>query len=105
LSRGDTAPLAAALAPDATWRAVDDGPWNCESRKDILRVMKQNIDSGLTGRIEEVFEVGENRVVTAFRPQHHQEVRYMVVTVAGDRVTEMQACTDRAAALAYAGAS
>src|SRR5450755_466894 len=35
LSRGDMAPLENALAPNAKWRAVQDGPWNCGNRAAI----------------------------------------------------------------------
>lgn len=36
ISNGDLQPVEAALAPDAKWRAVVDGRWNCDSRDAIL---------------------------------------------------------------------
>jgi ketosteroid isomerase-like protein len=112
LSRGDLAPLENALAPNAKWRAVQDGPWNCESRAAILDVMTHNLAAGLSGRIEDVLPVAD-RVVVAFRPDNHQPgawplddgIRYVVLTVAQGRITEMKGCADRKTALSYAGAS
>ncbi len=111
LSRGDLAPLEAVLAPDARWRAVEDGPWNCESAGAILEVMRSNLANGLSGRIDEVLEVRE-RVVVAFRPDQHgppawpldDGVRYVVVSIVGEQVTELKGCANRGLALAYAAA-
>ena len=112
LSRGDMAPLENALAPNAKWRAVQDGPWNCENRAAILDVMMNNLARGLSGRVEDVLPVAD-RVVVAFRPDNHQPggwplddgIRYVVLTVAQGRITEMKGCSDRKTALSYAGAS
>jgi ketosteroid isomerase-like protein len=112
ISHGDLKPLEAALAPDAKWRAVVDGPWNCESRDAILDVMKGNLSKGLSGQIDEAFISGD-RVVVAFRPDHHEPgawplddgVRYVVLTVREDLVTGMKGCADRRTALQYAETS
>jgi ketosteroid isomerase-like protein len=111
LSRGDTTTLELTLAPDAKWRAVEDGPWNCENRAMILRVMGRNLAEGRGGRIEDAFRVRE-QVVVAFRPTRHApvawpldgELRYVVVTIREGLITEMKGCSDRAAALEYAEA-
>ena len=112
LSHGDLAPLKSALAPDAKWRAVQDGPWNCGNRAAILDVMSHNLAHGLSGRIEDVLPVAD-RVVVAFRPDHHDPdgwpldhgIRYIVLTVVQGQITEMKGCADRETALSYAGAS
>ncbi len=109
LARGDLEPVGAALAPDAKWRAVEDGPWNCESRSAILDVLRRNAARGLSGRIETVQEAGERRIV-GFRPDRpnlqgwplDDGVRYLVLTFREDKVAEMKGCADHAAALAYA---
>ena len=111
LSAGDLALLEAALAPDAKWRAVEDGPWNCQNRVAILDTMTLQLAEGLSGRIEEVLDVAD-RVVVAFRPDHPRPdgwpledgIRYVVLTLAEDKVTEMKGCADRRTALAYANA-
>jgi hypothetical protein len=108
-SRGDLEPLREALTPDAKWRAVEDGPWNCESAAAIMDVMARQLADGLSGQIEDTFEVGD-RVVVAFRPDRHDPgawpldngIRYLVAGFAGEHVTELKGCADRAAALVYA---
>jgi ketosteroid isomerase-like protein len=109
LSDGDLAPLEFVLAPDAKWRAVEDGPWNCENRSAILDVMRRNLARGLSGRIDEVLDVGD-RIVVAFRPDDpapgqwplDNGVRYMVLTMRDGTTTEMTGCATRGDALAYA---
>jgi ketosteroid isomerase-like protein len=106
---GDFAVLEAALAPEAKWRGIDDGPWNCENRADIMRVMRQNLAHGLDGRIEETIPHGE-RIVVAFRPSGawHSDrplddaIAYVVVTVHDGAITEMKGCATRANAEEYA---
>jgi ketosteroid isomerase-like protein len=108
---GDLGVLEAALAPDAKWRAIDDGPWNCENRADIMRIMRQNLAHGLDGRIEETVSYGE-RVVVAFRPSEawHGDrpldhgIAYVVVTFRDGTITEMKGCATRASAEVYATA-
>jgi ketosteroid isomerase-like protein len=110
LSAGDLAALESALAPDAKWRAVEDGPWNCEDREAILEVMARNLESGLSGRIEEVLDA-DGRTIVAFRPDRHEPgawpldrgVRYLVLTSRAGLIVEMKGCASRDAALAYAG--
>jgi ketosteroid isomerase-like protein len=109
LSRGDLSALEAALAVDAKWRAVEDGPWNCESRAAIIEVMARNLENGLSGRIEEVLDLNE-RAIVGFRPDHHEPgawpldngVRYVVLTLRDGQIMEMKGCATRQAALAYA---
>jgi ketosteroid isomerase-like protein len=36
ISRGDLPALGLELAADARWRAVTDGPWNCDGREQII---------------------------------------------------------------------
>lgn len=111
VSRGDLDVLDAALAPDAKWRAVEDGPRNCSSRAVILEVIGRDLEHGLSGEVEEVLDMGE-RALVAFRPNRHRPdawpldhgIRYVVVTVRGGLITEMKGCADRKAALAYAAA-
>jgi ketosteroid isomerase-like protein len=110
LSRGDLSPLETVLAPDAKWRAVEDGAGGCENRGQIIHVMTENLGGRLSGHIDDAFEVGD-RVVVAFRPDYEQDewewpldngIRYVVVSVDGDRITEMKSCATRQVALDYA---
>jgi len=110
---GDLGALEQVLAADARWRAVEDGPWNCEDRAMILRVMaEQRI--GSRGTVEEVTDLGE-RAIVAFRPHEHDPdapwpledgIRYVVVTFRDDGlIAEIKGCATRAVALEYAGAA
>jgi hypothetical protein len=52
MGAGDLTVMAKTLDPDASWRAVHDGPWNCEGREAILETFSRNLDTGLRGTIE-----------------------------------------------------
>jgi ketosteroid isomerase-like protein len=110
LSTGDLTALEAALAPDAKWRAVEDGPWNCQNRATILEVIGRNIAEGrLAGKIESV-EQQDDRMIVGFRPDKpdgwplDNGVRYVVITMSDGKITEMKGCADRNVAMAYAAA-
>ena len=70
MGSGDLEPLRITLAPHARWRAVEDGPWNCETVDASIEVMGHNLAAGLSGRIEEVRGTGD-RLIVAFRPDRH----------------------------------
>jgi ketosteroid isomerase-like protein len=109
-SSGDFETIEAAFAPDARWRAVEDGPWNCENRGQILNVIRQNRErrGAPQGEVEEIVGVGE-RIVVAFRPANPTSdgwplddgLRYVVLTIKDGRVTEMKGCASRQVALDY----
>ena len=111
VSGGNLGAVEAALAPDARWRAPEDGPWNCTNRAQIVSVMSERRAAGmLSGRLEDATPVGE-RVIVAFRPDHQPDewalddgIRYVVVSFTGDRVGEIKGCLNHAAALEYAAA-
>jgi hypothetical protein len=46
--RDDFEALEELLAPEATWRAVEPGEWDCESRDDILRTLRERYKEGFT---------------------------------------------------------
>lgn len=112
-SDGDFDALEAAFAPDAQWRAVEDGPWNCSNRRQIIHTMRENRELGRppTGEIAEITDLGE-RTLVGFRPDQQpidgwpldDGIRYMVLTFDGELVTEMKGCTSRQVALDYAAA-
>lgn len=105
-ARGDFDALADWFAPDAQWRAVQDGPWNCEDRRTIIATMRRNNPIPPDDEIGELEPVGE-RVVVGFRPGPSRErpdegLVYIVVSVRDGLIAELKACADRPAALAYA---
>ena len=109
VSRGDLSVLEQQLAVDARWRAVTDGPWNCESREAIVETMSRNLAGGARGTIEEMVQDGP-RVLVAFRPETppldrerplDDGIAYVVVTIRDGKFVELKGCADRAAAQAY----
>lgn len=110
ITHGDLAFLEGVLAPDAKWRAVEDGPWNCEDRDAILDAMSGNLAAGLRGQIEETLQHGP-RVLVAFRRERPRpgagaetvsgRMVYMVVTIHESHIVEMKGCADRPAAIGY----
>jgi ketosteroid isomerase-like protein/predicted enzyme related to lactoylglutathione lyase len=97
------------LATDARWRAVTDGPWNCEGREAIIETMSRNLASRVRGKIEETIQDG-HRVLVAFRPETplanderplDEGIAYVVVTIREGKLVELKGCADRAAAQAY----
>jgi ketosteroid isomerase-like protein len=112
MSGGDLAVLEEALATDAKWRTVHEGPTNCESASTIVEVMSRNLHGRLRGRIEETIQTGP-RVIVAFRPEQSSDaadrplddgIAYMVITIRHGKITELKGCADRAAAVTYAQA-
>ena len=112
-SQGDFETLETAFSPEAQWRAVEDGPWNCDSRTQILQTMRVNreLDRTPSGEITEITDLGE-RTLVGFRPERQpidgwpldDGVRYMVLTFDGELVTELKGCASRQVALDYAAA-
>ena len=110
VSRGEFEPLEGLFAPDAKWRAGEDGEWNCENRARIIEVMRDNRAAGLTGTVEEVLEL-DGRLIVAFRPEHRPNrdgwplengIRYIVLSIRDGLVSELKGCADRASALDWA---
>lgn len=111
IQAGDFSALETSLAPDAQWRAVEDGPWNCENRAMILRVMQDRRSRILEGEVDSVTVVGD-RIVVGFRPLKKgldawpldNGVRYVVLTLRDGLVSELKGHATKNAALDYANA-
>jgi ketosteroid isomerase-like protein len=108
MTLGDLAVLKDALAPDAKWHAIEEGPWSCQNRRAIIDMLSRHVAGGLRGRIEETIQNGQ-RVLVAFRPERppggarplDDGIAYMVVTIREGKIVEMKGCADRAAGMAY----
>jgi ketosteroid isomerase-like protein len=109
LSGGDIAAVEAVLAPDARWHAVEDGPWNCDSAREIVEALGHRLQQGLAGNIDSIEELGE-RAIVGFRPARHEPgawplddgVRYVVLTFREGLIVEMKGCATRVDARGYA---
>ena len=66
--RGDFEALEELLSPDATWRAVEPGEWDCESRDDILRTLRKRYEEGFTLGPIELVEGGPGTVILLSHP-------------------------------------
>ena len=66
--RGDFEELQELLAPDATWHAVEPGEWDCKSREDVLRTLRERYEQGFTMGPIELVEGGPDVVVLLSRP-------------------------------------
>jgi ketosteroid isomerase-like protein len=93
--RGDFARLEELLAPDATWRAVEQGEWDCESRDDILLTLRERYEQGFTMRSIELVEGGPGTVILLSLPAdvggpEWPEETAIAITFRADRVVAMQ---------------
>lgn len=113
LERGELDAVESLFAPDATWRAPDP-EWDCLSRVQILRVMRENRANGrLTGEIEQVVELDERHTLVRFHRASREPdgiamdasgTRWVLLSFGEDGlVAEMKGFPDRASAAAYAG--
>jgi ketosteroid isomerase-like protein len=66
--RGDFDALEELLAPQATWHAVEPGEWDCESREDVLRTLRERYEQGFTAGPIELVEGGPGTVILLSRP-------------------------------------
>jgi ketosteroid isomerase-like protein len=66
--RGDFDALEDLLAPEATWRAIEPGEWDCESRDDILRTLKERYEQGFTKGPIELVEGEPGTVILLSHP-------------------------------------
>jgi ketosteroid isomerase-like protein len=66
--RGDFDALEELLAPEATWHAVEPGEWDCESREDVLRTLRERHEQGFTAGPVELVEGGPGTVILLSRP-------------------------------------
>jgi hypothetical protein len=66
--RGDFEALEDLLAPEATWRAIEPGEGDCESRDDILHTLKERYEQGFTTGPIELFEGELGTVILLSHP-------------------------------------
>jgi ketosteroid isomerase-like protein len=93
--KGDFEALEELLAPDATWHAVEPGEWDCNSRDDILRTLRERYEEGFTlGRFELV-EVEPGVVILVSHPaetggDEWPEETAIAITFRGGKIVAMQ---------------
>lgn len=66
--RGDFGVLEEMFAPDVEWRWFEPGDWDCHSRKDVMRTLRQRHAAGFAkGRLT-FQEAGPDVVIVAAQP-------------------------------------
>jgi ketosteroid isomerase-like protein len=103
--RGDFEVLEMLLAPEATWRAVEPGEWDCESRDAILRTLRARFEEGFTRGEFELIEASGGAVVLVSHPaeiggDQWPEETAIALTFRGGKVVAMQDYASVADALA-----
>jgi ketosteroid isomerase-like protein len=93
--RGDFEALEELLAPEASWRTVEPGEWDCESRDDILRTLRERYEEGFTKGSIELIEGGPGTIILLSRPAEvggHDwpEVTAIAITFRAGKVVAMQ---------------
>jgi ketosteroid isomerase-like protein len=115
LGQGDIDGLLEHVDPDLSWTFLDPSepdpqPATCHGREQLRTALRRQASQGLAMRIEEITAHGDQVLVVLHRPGLDRfrawaadDRNYMVVTVAGNRITALRACRDRAEARAAAG--
>ena len=66
--RGDFDALEEMFAPDVEWRWFEPGDWDCHSRKEVMRTLRQRHAAGFAqGRLN-IQEAGSDAVVVTAHP-------------------------------------
>jgi ketosteroid isomerase-like protein len=105
--RGDLETIGGLLDPHVTWHGGDPEA-GCRNRDEVLEFMRRARRRGI-GRLVDVIEAGEDRVVVVLQPPAEPgapppPLRANVTTVRGGRVVEMVAYETPEEARAAAGA-
>ena len=66
--RGDFEALRPFFAPDVTWRWWEPGEWDCHSREDVMRTLRDRFEEGFHRSELEFVPAGPDRVVVVARP-------------------------------------
>jgi ketosteroid isomerase-like protein len=103
--RGDFEALEDLIAPEATWRAVEQGERDCESRGDILRTLRERYEQGFAMGPIELIEGGPGTVILLSHPAEiggpeWPEETAISITFCGGKVVAMQDYPTLAAARA-----
>jgi ketosteroid isomerase-like protein len=97
---GDFDTLRELMDPAAQWLASDPGPWDCQDRETILRMLRERQREGVVTALSEVVPGGEQVLVEVTGPDQRA---CMVITVRDGRIVRMQDHHSREDALAGAG--
>ncbi len=103
--RGDFDTIEAMLDPAVQWRWFEPGDWDCRSREDVMRTLRERYAQGF-GRSElEFVEAGEDAVIVVAHPRavaggDWPEEAATIITFRDGKVVDMQDYQTRDEALA-----
>ncbi len=107
--RGDFETIEAMLDPDVRWRWFEPGDWDCRSRQDVMRTLRERYAQGF-GRSElEFVQAGDDAVIVVAYPLavagDWPEEAATIITFREGKVVDMQDYRTRDEALAAVSAS
>ena len=103
--RGDFATLEAMLDPDVQWHWFEPGEWDCQSRGDVMRTLRERYEQGFAAGELQFLDGGEDTVIVVAHPaavggEGWPEEAATVITFRQGKVTTMQDHRTREEALA-----
>ena len=106
--RGDLSRVESMLDPRATWRWWEPGEWDCASRDDIIRTLRERHEQGFGRAGMELVDGGSGAVIVVSHPREvagdewPEEVA-TVLSFEGEKIVAMRDYPTRAEALAAIG--
>src|SRR5207245_4974075 len=106
--RGEFAPLEAMLDPEVDLLWWEAGDWDCHSREDVLRLLRERHEQGFAQGRMELIDAGENTVIVVSYPSETggpgwPEETATVSTFRDGKAIHMQQYRTRTEALQIAG--
>ncbi|MDP9223437.1 MAG: hypothetical protein M3P18_06200 [Actinomycetota bacterium] len=103
--RGDFETIEAILDAHVQWRWFEPGDWDCQSREDVMRTLRERYEQGFGGSQLEFVETGDDAVIVVAHPRavagdDWPEEAATIITLRHDKVVEMQDYPTREEALA-----
>ncbi len=107
--RGDFETIKAMLDPNVRWRWFEPGDWDCRSREDVMRTLRERYVQGF-GRSElEFVDAGDDAVIVVAYPRavagDWPEEAATIITFREGKVVDMQDYRTRDEALAAVSTS
>ena len=107
--RGDFDAVEDMLDPAVRWGWFEPGDWDCQSRQDVMRTLRERHQQGFGRSSLEFLEAGKGAVIVVAHPRQTAgpdwpEETATIVTFRGGKVVEMKDYRTRAEALAAASA-
>jgi ketosteroid isomerase-like protein len=105
---GDFQTVERMLDPEVEWRWFEPGDWDCHSRDDVLRTLRERYEQGFADGDMKLRDGGEDAVILVSHPSEiggpdWADETATVMKFHGDRVVSMRDYRTEAEALAATG--